>query len=129
MKKQAPELLFVELKEPAAVRRDVLMGTKDILDCLKRYEEFKTLKAQKQEAVDKLNRIVSDLQSLNRRLRNKMPKPPVTIPSIRESAWEEEGAVEKVSKGTLPSAARPQSKLDILQEELNKIESRLAALD
>jgi len=126
MKKQEPDLLFVELKEPGAMRRDVLMATKDVLDCLKRYEEFKMLKAEKQVALDKLNRIVDDLQSLNRRLRNKMPRTPVTV---KESAWEREGMVEKIKTGSLPSAARPKSKLDVLQEELSKIEERLGALD
>jgi hypothetical protein len=127
MKKQEPDLLFVELKEPGAVRRDVLMATKDVLDCLKRYEEFKALKAQKQQALDRLNRIVADLQSLNRRLRNKMPRAPVTVKE--EAAWEKEGVVEKFKTGSLPSAARPKSKLDILQEELAKIEERLGALE
>jgi hypothetical protein len=36
---------------------------------------------------------------------------------------------EKFITGPQPSAARPKSKLDILQEELEKIESRLGSLE
>lgn len=129
--KRSPELLFVELKEPAATRRDVLMATKDVLDCLKRYEEFKQTRMKKEQKVNELKRVVDDLQSLNRRLRSKMPKAPVSVPDLHElkesAAWEKEG--EKYSRGPGPSAARPKSKLDVLQEELEKIESRLGALE
>ena len=67
--KKEPELLFVELREPASIRRDVLMATKDVLDSLKRYEEYKATKAEKMKALAELKHVVDDLLSLNRRLR------------------------------------------------------------
>lgn len=130
MKPKEPDLLFVEIKEPSATRRDVLMATKDILDCLKKYEEYRAIKAQKEQVVLQLKGVVDEIGSLNRRLRNKMPKAPITLPSRDTSAaWEKEGKVEKSYSGPSPRVARPRSKLDALQEELEKIEQRLGALE
>ena len=124
--KKEPELLFVELREPASIRRDVLMATKDVLDSLKRYEEYKATKAEKMKALAELKHVVDDLLSLNRRLRSKMPKAPI---KVSELTREKEEMVERDFTGPSPSVARPKSKLDVLQEELEKIESRLSALD
>lgn len=136
--KQKPgqDVLFVEIREPSATRREVLMSTKDVLDALKRYEEYKQLKAEKQEAVFKLKRVMDELGALNRKLRAKLPKVPIKMPEFTSTAradveWsartrEKE---ERFISGPAPSAARPKSKLDVLQEELEKIEERLGALE
>jgi len=133
MKQPDQNLLFVEIKDPSATRRDVLLSTKDVLDALKRYEEYKATKAEKQKTLDQLKKVVDDLLVLNRKLRSKMPKAPVKIPDLTlrtrqepRSARERE---EKIITGPTPIAARPKSKLDVLQEELEKIESRLGALE
>jgi hypothetical protein len=126
MKKTEQDLLFVELKEPSATRRDVLMSTKDVLDILKRYEEYRAVSAEKMRVLGELKQVVDTLQSLNRRIRNKMPKAPVAQSQIRDIEREKE---EKFITGSRPLLARPKSKLDILQEELEKIESRLGALE
>ncbi len=132
MKKQDENLLFVALREPSSIRRDVLVSTKDVLDVLRRYEEYRAISAEKQRALEELRQVVGSLQSLNKRLRSKMPKVAmkngVSDRAVVSSSavWEEEG---KLSKGPSPEMARPKSKLDILQEELEKIELRLGALE
>ena len=130
MKQSAPDLLFVEIKEPSATRRDVLMATKDILDCLKKYEEYRHTKEQKEQTLMRLKGVVDELGSLNRKLRLKMPKAPIALPAREKSAaWEKEEKGEKFYTGPSPSVARPKSKLDVLQAELEKIEQRLGALE
>ncbi|MEM4242516.1 MAG: hypothetical protein QXM31_01290, partial [Candidatus Woesearchaeota archaeon] len=118
MKKPETDLLFVELREPSATRRDVLMSTKDVLDVLRRYEEYRRTSDEKQKALAELKQVVDSLQSLNRRLRNKMPKVPFKAESHELAR---EGEDESIM-GPAPETARPKSKLDILQEELEKIE-------
>ncbi|MEM4247227.1 MAG: hypothetical protein QXR48_02845 [Candidatus Woesearchaeota archaeon] len=126
MKRTENDLLFVELREPSATRRDVLMSTKDVLDVLKRYEEYRRTSEEKLRALAELKQVFDSLQSLNRRLRSKMPKIPIQRAIERpESAREGE---ERFT-GPAPEMARPKSKLDLLQEELEKIESRLGALE
>lgn len=137
MKKTEQDLLFVELKEPSSTRRDVLMSTKDILDILKRYEEYRVVSLEKQRSIEELKRVVDSLQSLNRRLRSKMPKPPISLPEVRTARALPEDTADSLSrekedefiKGPQPEMARPKSKLDSLQEELEKIESRLEELE
>jgi hypothetical protein len=129
MKKTEQDLLFVELKEPSATRRDVLMSTKDVLDILKHYEEYRMVSQEKQRTLEELKRVVDSLQALNRRLRSKMPKPPISTPSVRELVAREREEKDESISGPRPAMARPKSKLDILQEELEKIESRLGALE
>jgi len=133
MKQPDPGLLFVEIKDPSATRRDVLLSTKDVLDALKRYEEYKAVKAEKQKAVEQLKKTVDDLLVLNRKLRSKMPKAPVKIPELtirtRQEPRNTREKEERIITGPTPSVARPKSKLDVLQEELEKIESRLGALE
>jgi hypothetical protein len=126
MKKSDNDLLFVELREPSATRRDVLMSTKDVLDVLRRYEEYRMISAEKQAVLAELKRVVDSLQSLNRKLRSKMPKAPAAMPEVREVVRERE---DESITGPRPEVARPKSKLDILQEELEKIESRLGSLE
>jgi hypothetical protein len=123
MKKAEQDLLFVEIKEPSATRRDILMSSKDVLDALKLYEEYKAVKAEKQNALSQLKRVVDDLLVLNRKLRSKMPKAPIRIPDFTTREREE------TITGPAPELARPKSKLDVLQEELSKIEERLGALE
>jgi septal ring factor EnvC (AmiA/AmiB activator) len=128
MKKTENDLLFVELKEPSSTRRDILMSTKDVLDVLRRYEEYRAISTAKQEALAELNQVVSSIQSLNRKIKAKMPKAPVSMPKIHEFVREREEKDESIT-GPQPEMARPKSKLDILQEELQKIESRLSSLE
>lgn len=125
-KKAEPKLLFVEVKEPSGTRRDVLMATKDVLDALKRYEQYRDIQVEKHNTVVAFNREMGHVLSLNRKLRGFMPKAPVKMPSDVDSVREEE---EKEVLTGLAPLARPKSKLDDLQEELEKIESRLAALE
>jgi hypothetical protein len=125
--KQEQNLLFVEIREPQGTRRDILMATKDVLDALKRYEEYKSIQSEKSQAIGQLRRVIDELQSLNRKLRSKMPKLPVKLPTeLMISPREREG---KIFTGPVPSGARPKSKLDVLQEELAKIEERLSGLE
>jgi len=104
----------------------VLMSTKDILDALKRYEQYKMIRTEKLKVLGELKHVADQLLVLNRKLRSKMPKSPVKIPDFHVGMREGEG---KIITGPTPMTARPKSKLDVLQEELEKIEARLGALE
>jgi hypothetical protein len=122
-KKASPSTLFVELPDHSGVRRDVLMSTKDVLDALKRYEEYQRIKSEKMQALAELRRTVSQISTLNRKLKSKLPKTQIRVPEVSTREREE------LFTGPSPQLARPKSKLDSLQEELEKIESRLGALE
>ena len=46
-KGQSNELFFVEVKEPTEVRRNILEVLKEIVEVLKRFENFKHLRQEK----------------------------------------------------------------------------------
>jgi hypothetical protein len=121
MKQAKQNLLFVEIQEPQGTRKDVLLATKDVLDTLKSYEEYRVIKEEKLKVVNALKAVMDNLQSLNRRLRAKLPNIPLTPAS---QAREKEEHITGIA-----SMTRPASKLDSLKEELSRIEERLKALE
>ncbi len=78
------------------------------------------------KVLGELKRVIDDITVLNRKLRNKLPKTPIKLPEITSTVARER---EETFKGPSPIGARPKSKLDVLQEELEKIESRLGAFE
>lgn len=113
-----PKQYFVEIEEPTAVRKDILISVKDLLDSLKRYENYVEIQDKKQEAVAKLKKKFSEILVLNRRLRSKLPKE-----AVSELVREEEETLP------MPPIGARQSKLEQLEEELAEIESRLSSLE
>lgn len=132
MKQTETQQLFVEIREPSVTRRDVLLATKDVLDSLKKYEEYSSIKVEKQKTWDSLKRVMNELLVLNRKLRSAIPKAPVPNTTLYARTTDVDSRLarekEEFITGLTPSA-RPKSKLDILQEELSKIESRLSSLE
>lgn len=111
------ELFYVGIKDPVELRKELLTSSKDIIDSLKRYENYKDLKEKKTEHITELKHVVDELLVLNKKLRGKMPKVPGKMPEIKE---------DRTPKAR-PSRAK--TKLDVLEEELSKIEKRLGSLE
>lgn len=113
--------LFVPVNEPDAVRKELLSGSKLILNALRRYESYRHLRKQKMELMNQLAGEWNDLNKLMRKLKMVLPKTDIKVqmPSMRPMMQHEEAP--KVEKQT-------RSKVDILESQLQKIESRLAQL-
>jgi len=112
------EPLFIGVKDPVFVRRNVLLSSKNLIDCLKKYEGLVDLRLRKQNYVVDFKRIVDELLVLNRKLRSHLPKT-----KVREKE------VPVKTKASRPEASvHEQSHLDILDKELSKVESKLDAL-
>ena len=111
------DVFYVGVSDPAGLRRDCLMGGKALLDILKRYEVSKDLRENKLEYIHELKRVFDEILVLNRKLRTKLPKVP-------EAPLVEQKAAPK----KLPKKAPVRTHMDILEDELAKIEERLEAL-
>ena len=113
------EPLFIGVKDPVFVRRNVLLSSKNLIDCLKKYEGLVDLRLRKQNYVVDFKRIVDELLVLNRKLRSHLPKT-----KIREKE------VPVKTKTAKPEASfMSHAHLDILDKELSRIESKLDALE
>ncbi len=109
--------IFVGIPNVVEIRKDLLTASKDSLQLLKNYEEYKVLRTQKLQHVIKLYKILSNISLLNKQLRSALPKIESQIASVPISS-QKQVIVSKSNK----------SKLEILEDELEAIEARLGAL-
>ncbi|MBI4449282.1 hypothetical protein HY641_04635 [Candidatus Woesearchaeota archaeon] len=111
--------LYAGIPNPILIRRELLMGTKDAIGLLKNYESVIVLREQKQAALMDLKRTTEEIIVLNRRFKNAMPKAPIKTASERAHK-------EKPIREDSPETET--DKIDILEQELTKIEEELKGL-
>lgn len=120
------DLFFVEVKEPADVRREVLESQKIVIGGLQRYENIKFLRAKKAESI---NNLKSELKELSKELSelksilpstgiNVVSKPKKKAKSVKEEEVKEEEHVKE----------KPANELEKLEAELHDIEKKLSSL-
>jgi len=108
------ELFYVGIKEPTEIRKELLTGSKTIIDSLKRYEKYKNIKENKLQYILQLKRVFDELLVLNKKLRTKLPQVPIK-------------KTPEITKPTQTKLAK--TNIDLLEEELSKIEERLSGLE
>ena len=116
------ELFFVGIRDPIEMRKELLTSSKNLIDSLKRYEAYKSVKEEKQQHILGLKRVFDELLVLNRKLRGKLPRTPLKAPTVTR---EEKRPTARTAK---PMKAA-QNKIDVLEEELARIEERLGGLE
>ena len=70
------DLFFVGIRDSVELRKELLLSSKNVLDSLRKYEQYKVIKDQKFQYVAELKRVFDELLVLNKKLRGKMPKVP-----------------------------------------------------
>jgi len=111
------EAFFVGIKDPVEIRKELLLGSKDIIASLRKYDRFSAFREEKQKYSEQLKRVMDEILVLNKRLRTHLPKTPLKGPAMPKPA------AKPVQK---PKA---KDKLDILEQELSKVEARLKSLE
>ncbi len=106
-------LYYVGIKDPAEMRRTLLYSSKDLIDSLRGYENFKKIKERKKNLIEELKLTIEELIVLNRRLTVRLPKGYIKP--------------ERTSKPRM--VEKPHSQLEILERELSKVENRLKELE
>ena len=117
------ELFFVGIRDPVEIRKELLTSSKNLIDSLKRYEAFKDFKEEKLMRILELKRIFDELLVLNRKLRGHLPRIPIKVPPVTIET--EERPMPRMGK----SIKMSKSKIDVLEEELSRIEERLGGLE
>lgn len=98
------DLFFVGIANHSEVRKELLVSSKNLLSSLKQYEHFVALKEDKAQVVKDLQKVFGEIISLNRKLRSFVPK----MPNDKQKM--------------------PSGKLEILEDELARVEKRLNSL-
>ena len=112
------EEYFVGIRDPIEVRKELLLGSKDLITSLKKYDNFTHVREEKQKYIEQLKRIIDELLVLNKRLRTHLPKTPL------------KGPIEAKKVVKAPKRERtPKDKVELLERELSRVESRLKALE
>ncbi|MAG91512.1 hypothetical protein CMO83_02450 [Candidatus Woesearchaeota archaeon] len=117
-KKQDGELFFVEIKEPAEVRRNILESLRNILEMLKEFEKFKHIRHEKSEKIQKLRGLVRGTNKMMGRLRVSLPQTSLRGVVVKQ-VQRPKKAVHK------PKAPKKHTELERLEAELGSIESKL----
>jgi len=120
------EVFYVGIQTPAEIRKDILMSAKSTITSLKRYEQFRILRDEKLSQIVQLKKVLDELASLNRKFRSALPKTGVR-PEFPAKKEEPERVIRK-EVARKPEAPK-RTKMDVLEEELAKIESRLSSLE
>jgi hypothetical protein len=110
------ELFFVGIKDPIEIRKELLTSTKTLIDSLKSYERYTAVKDSKTGYIMELKHVFDELLVLNKKLRGKVPRVPIKTPKVTRETKAPKKV--KISK----------AKIDVLEEELSKIEERLGSL-
>jgi hypothetical protein len=120
--------LFIPVTEPEDVRRDLLTAMKQSITALRKYEEFRKLRAQKLAAMHELVGHWNEIAKLMRKLKVELPKTDIrAVPSVREPMQAQPRPLQPASKPAAP-VARSRSKVDLLEQQLEKIEQKLQGI-
>ncbi|MBI2134941.1 hypothetical protein HYU09_03045 [Candidatus Woesearchaeota archaeon] len=128
-------VLFVEVRGPSEVRRNILESLKGIVETLQRFERFRHVRREKIHSINKLS---SDLKGINRMLsdlKNTIPETNLREIKIKAVLKEESREKSKPKKGKHKKAHReaeekpkPITEVERLESELGAIEEKLRGL-
>ena len=133
MKKESEDILFVEIREPSEVRRNILESLKNIVETLQRFEKFKHLRKGKIHSINKLSNDLKRINKMFSDLKNAIPETKLREIKTKSILKEEEKEKPKKKKhGKWHKEAeerqKPLTEVDRLESELGAIEEKLRGL-
>lgn len=129
MAKDNEKVFYVNLNEPVEVHRAVLESTKQTLGNLKRYESFKKIRTYKLEYLMQLKHVMGEINLLVNRFNREMPKTGLRAAQVEAAVAVPKKVKAEAAPKPVKEIAEHKSKIDVLEEELNDIESRLKILE
>ena len=124
---------FVGVKDSNETRKEILLVMRDVLGLVRQESELRKIKMEKLAAVQELQKELDALARISRKLRAKLPKVALKRQRIVAPAKKEEGEAapeERPVEGKAKVERKPvgKSKLQLLEEELAAVESKLKEL-
>ena len=136
-KKESKEVFFVGIKDPIETRRGLLESSRDIVQSLQRFENFKVLRAEKEQRTRELVTVIRSTQRLVSRLKKSLPETKLRVKVMKEKQEQSKAKVKKGKKAKPQKEKKPEIKIsrkelgeiDRLEQELNNIEQKLHNLN
>ena len=117
-KKEKEDGIFVGVKDPLRVRKDILESSRDVLDGLKSYESFKQVREEKRMLFEQLRSDARSISLLIGRLRGELPQ--LKVPSAKVEKAKEQPQPKQ--GGVAVEKAKPATEVQRLEEELAQLE-------
>jgi len=113
-------VFYVGISDAHDVRRGILESQKDVLQNLKRYEEYAKIREMKSLMMKEFSKVISEINLLNSKLKKSLPNAGIRAqPSFI--------AVKKKTVLKIAKQEKP-DKMKSLQKELDDIEGKLGEL-
>lgn len=87
-KEDATESLYVNIRKPQEIRRNLLECSKDVLYTLQKVERVKQLRAEKNELAQKLKVQIGEINILTAKLAEHLPDSTATIKQTKDALLE-----------------------------------------
>lgn len=129
MKEQNNELFFVQIKEPTELRRNILEALKEIVEALKRFENFKHIRHEKLESIRRLRVLLKDANKMVGSLKLRLPQTNLRATVIKESPKQPAKSRHKKKKKGKLSESHPKTTPKREMTELEKLETELTAIE
>jgi len=112
-------VFYASIPDPNEFRKDVLLAQKCVIDSLKKHEHIKVIRAEKEVRISELKKILGSLKTIATKLKTALPAHGLKqkAPKVVHSAPARKEAVQR------------KSKIQILEDELAKIEGKLGSLE
>ena len=130
-KEQGSELVFVQVKKPAEVRKDILETLKEIVETLHRFEKFKQTRHKKLEKIHHLGVLIRQANKMLGNLRLKLPQTNLRATVVKAPLEPKKIHHKKIKASEEKQQKAPKKELtevDRLEAELSAIESKLKSL-
>ena len=111
--------MFVRFDEPIQLRRELLVSSKDVVEMLQKFEQFKLSRIKKFELMVKYKNLMSEVDVLCSKLKKTLPKVDKSIVKKVEV---------KPDKSEPISVPEEKNRLRDLDVELQDIEAKLKSL-
>ena len=122
-KEQGVQQYYVSIDSPSQVKRELLEASKAVLVSLKNFEQLGNIRTQKASAIKLFGEQVSEARTTVNKVSKLLPK--VAVP---KSASIKQKVAEAKEESKVPSKPVPKTELQILEEELAAIESKLSSI-
>jgi hypothetical protein len=114
-------VFYAGIHNPVEIRRDLLLAQKDILDSLKKHEHLRSLRAEKDMMMSEFRKRLGALKLITNKLRSVLPAHAIRAPAPEQP--------RVVSAPARKEVKERKSKLQLLEDELSRIESKLSSLE
>ncbi len=115
------EGFYVGIEDPVELRRNILESSKDIIHNLQRYERLLSIREQKKQAIDRLNKKLAEIRSAVTELKSQFPE-------IKPEPAEKTLVKKPVTRAKIVKKIKKKTELEKLNEELKEVEEKLGRL-